>query len=313
VEGLEMLIEEEKELEGDVATLNLLKHQFESWTKEMEIDRNSFCAEVKQDLETEATRVGEMVKKVGIVKLLQWSLLDASQLASEWSRSTTSQQTVESDLAERIREHADRTSTRAQSQGQAVIDYLGKRPSIKNKDIVGTVVAASQFEDTRKTLMDQMNGAAKRVLNEHDEVATKGRIFSTLQQTAVMAVGLEGAAVASFLSSYLELLDIVLGGGIGCASAVLGAVVATRAGSSLSKTYASEWSRLGDDVHTALEAVCNKEMQKVNRRILDGVKPYSRYVETEQERLETLTKQSEEAISQAQAIRSRINKLRHYD
>lgn len=313
VEGLEILVEEEKDLESDVATLNLLNHQFESWTKEMEIDRNSFCTEIKDDLESEGVRVSELVKKIGILKLMRWSLLDDAQWDAAWSRSTTSQKTVEADLMERIREHADHTSRRAQSQGQAVIDYLGKRPSVKNKDIVGTVMAASQFEDTRKTLTDQMKLGIARVLGEHDDGFTKAHIQSTLQQHGAAVVGLETTAAASFVSGYLELLDIVYAGGLGCASAMLGVVVATKAGSSISETYSSEWSRLGGDLYAGLEIVCTKEMLKVNRRILDGVKPYSRYVQTEQERIQTLMTESEEAVSQAHAIRNRIDKLRHYE
>ena len=311
VEGLQHLQQQEGHLTTDVATLNLLNSQFDSWTKEMDMDMRVFCTEIRNDMETEGRRVKDMVDRIGIISLLQWALLDSAKLDGEWKRSIV--RSTEMELTEKIRQISDSISTRAQSQGQAVIDYLGKRPSRKNKDIVGNVVAASQFEDTRKVLQEQMQGALQEIFSHYDKDATKKTIQTSLQQSAALAVCCEASALLSCASVYLEAVDLVSGGTYGLASAALGAVVVSRAGSTISQHYSKEWNRLGSEAHAALQVLSDKELQKVNRRILDGVKPYSRHVQTEQERLQTLVTECEEAISQAQAIRSRINKLRRYD
>lgn len=315
VEGLESLKQEEQELEGDVATLNLLRHQFDSWAKEMVSDSKSFCTEIQEELVTEGTRVKRLVDRVGILSLMRLSLLDDVQLEKEWTRSmplgTVDQ--VQENLFERIREMSERTSERAQSQGQAVVDYLGKRPSAKSKNIVGNIVAATQVQDMRSKLKEQMQASVKGVMSNHSELAAKKGTHHSLMQGAVLAAGLEGSALLSFVSSYMEMIDLVYGGAIGCASAAAGVLVVAQASRSVTQRYSKELGQLGTEVYDALEVVCDKELQKVNRRILDGVQPYSRYVQTEQDRIETLTKESEDAVSQAQSIRSRVNKLRHYD
>eukprot|EP00978_Attheya_sp_CCMP212_P020136 scaffold57250_cov32-Attheya_sp.AAC.1 len=38
-------------------------------------------------------------------------------------------------------------ATLAWAQGQAVIEYLGRRPAIKSQSLVGNVTATSRFED----------------------------------------------------------------------------------------------------------------------------------------------------------------------
>ena len=50
-----------------------------------------------------------------------------------------------------------------------MIEFLGKRPAVKNQSLVGSVSAASRFEDTRKVLQDQLSGAVKMHVVERDE------------------------------------------------------------------------------------------------------------------------------------------------
>jgi hypothetical protein len=60
-------------------------------------------------------------------------------------------------------------ATRGRAQGQAVIEYLGKRPAIKNQSLVGSVTAASRFEDTRKLLGDRLSTVVRDILQSNEE------------------------------------------------------------------------------------------------------------------------------------------------
>jgi hypothetical protein len=181
---------------------------------------------------------------------------------------------------------------------------------MKNQSLVGSVTAASRFEDTRKNLFDRLSTVVESILKANHDHLDKGQLFRDLKQLAILSSSLQIGALGSGLSVYFNLLDPMMGwttmfllAGGGGATHIMGT-------SHISQKYQQQWQQRADRLEHALASISDKELSRVNRRILDGVAPYTRFVESEQQRIEYLQEQCERIGSAARTLRNRISKLK---
>jgi GTP-binding protein EngB required for normal cell division len=316
LEGLQILRKEETDLETDVATLNLLNQQFDSWTREMELHLKSFCSDFGSEVAMEGSRMKNLHDRYGAFVVMKWSIYDPNKLENELQRALPrkSAQDLEADLLENyVQDITHSISSRAQAQWQAVVDYLGKQPSIRNKSIVGHITSASQFDDTRVHLSKKLQDAVLRILRTCDGNAKMQVLITSMTRKVLTSAVLEASAFVVMLATYLEWVDLLYGGTFTGAAAALGGLTAVQATSGTSQEYSKAWQSLGKELQEAFEAECVKELRSVTRKIRDGFTPYSRFVGTGLNRIQNLTNQSEDALSEAHAIRGRISRLRRYD
>ena len=191
-----------------------------------------------------------------------------------------------------------------------MIEFLGKRPAVKNQSLVGSVSAASRFEDTRKVLQDQLSDAVKLHVVERDETNEKQSLLSNLRNTAFLSAGLQLGAVGSGFATAGELIDMTFGVGGSSLLALGGVMVYSQGRQRIKSAHSAAWEVREERLDEALEAICSKELARLERRILDGVAPYTRFVETEKERLDGLVETSEDILAEAHSLRNRIN-VRH--
>jgi hypothetical protein len=209
----------------------------------------------------------------------------------------------------------DDVATRARAQGQAVIEYLGRRPAIKSQSLVGNVTAASRFEDTRKQLHDKLEQCTLHILKQVNDSSSVGTgslvaIQNSMRTTMIASTGIHAVAIMSAVAGALGMVNLTAG--------LLSSVVLTGAGAYLvpyqnqqmAKDHQARWMATSDKLNVSLEDICSKELQRVQKRILDGVSPYTRYVHTEQERIGKLTEECETILSGTHSLRRRIHKVR---
>ncbi|KAL3920744.1 MAG: hypothetical protein SGILL_003102 [Bacillariaceae sp.] len=181
---------------------------------------------------------------------------------------------------------------------------------MKNRSLVGSVTAASRFEDTRKNLGDKLSTVVENILkHDNNEQMDKARLFQSLQHISIMSATLQAGALCSGVCMYLQMIDPVTGwislsalAGGGGASYILGT-------SKTARQYQQVWRQRAERLENALASISEKELDRVNRRILDGVAPYTRYVESEQQRIDYLQEQCERIGSAGRMLRNRIGKL----
>lgn len=190
-----------------------------------------------------------------------------------------------------------------------MIEFLGKRPVMKNQSLVGSVSAASRFEDTRKALMDSLTDAVKTHVNI-DEEKERQRLFDSLRRTAFLSAGLQVGTFGAAVITMAQLVDIITGVSIGSLMAIGGGTVLSQGRWNAQRRHEQEWAGRQESLEEALQSICSKELSRVERRILDGVAPYTRFVEAEKERLDRLVDTSEDILTQAHTLRNRISKLR---
>ena len=200
-------------------------------------------------------------------------------------------------------------ATRSRAQGQALIEYLGTRPAVKNFSLVGKVTAASRFEDTRKNLSERLSSAIEHLFRTNKEEAEKEEVFAALRTTAAISAGLQTGAILAALAIPFNILE-PLPGFLGFSSLAFGSSASYVVGTSLvAQKYKARWLGQTKNLDTALSTILGNEMERVSCRVLDCVGPYTRFVESEQERISTLRDRCDSLASIATNLRTRVGRL----
>ena len=313
-ECINVLDQRRKELETDVATMNLLSNQMNAWKRDMDRDITQFQVDIKDHMQKEMDRCRALIDSIGFME--KYNLLlndhDGTKLQSKWdgTKSIIVSNDIEKEIIDTVRESTDAIATSARAQGQAVIEYLGNRPAVVGQNLIGSVTAASRFEETRKDLFEKISYGVKSVLSNYDAEKEKNDVFQSLKNSVYLTSALNILSLASGVGIGLEVVDI-LPGSIGVASfAGLGVGLESYRNNQIRQTYESTWNDRINKLNTALETLCSKEVQRIHKKIFDGVAPYSRYVTTEREDVDSFSEECNNLLASSQSLRNRISKLR---
>jgi len=335
---IQKLSQERDSLDADVSTLKLLQSQLLGWKKELQSDMERSSRALQEQLVLEGERASVFVRRFGVIDFYRASgLLGSSQrdLFAAWDRtlpvtrssaagndkvSYNNQSSLRSDLSDMVHETADGIAVRGRAQGQSVIEFLGKRPGTHGQtSLITSVTAASRFEETRQSLVDGMSVAINRSIGVKPELDIQGRrddadreadkLLGKLQTSSRLATALSLGAVSS--AAWVTSLGDVsyLGVGASVAMMMTSGAIAHFYPSQLAQRYRDLWSSKAQDLDESLALIFEKELERIERKVQDGVSPYSRFVQAEQERIEILTDDCHDASRAAQGIRQRINRL----
>jgi hypothetical protein len=246
---------------------------------------------------------------------------------------------------------SDAVATRGRAQGQAVIEYLGTRPAKNRQSLVGSVTAASRFEDTKQVLTERWTEAVQSILgsnsggNERTRLDLEKRkensdfttptpsqqrqqqedpkgVLESLRKIAMVAATFHAGAVTSALALATTVLStqsssmpdpVLLSSSsffivmVSCGG--MAGLVHIQGTSQLAKRYSDEWTRKAKRLDESLTVIGAKELDRVQRRILQGVSPYTQFVTSEQERIHQSRESCERVVLAARQLRNRIKKL----
>lgn len=305
------------DLQSDIATLNLLASQLAAWRSELENEMGRARSELSEVLEQEGGRGKLLLRRMDSrAQFYQLCLFDSSRLAQEWDKTQPinastigDTRSIQASLLELVRQTADSIAIHGRAQGQAVIEFLGKRPSSKSNSLVGSVTAASRFEETRQSLSESLTLAVQRHVDvdQHEE---ETKVLQKLQSAARLSAALNATAVLSVAASAAQLVDWMVGFGVGSACGIAGLALLSYMPKQVAAEFEELWRMHARYLDDAVSAVCSKELERVERRVRDGVAPYSRFVEAEGQRIDMLSKKCEDVVFEAQRLRKQIVNLR---
>ncbi|MGQ9839661.1 MAG: dynamin family protein [Anaerolineae bacterium] len=183
------------------------------------------------------------------------------------------------------------------NQWQAITDYLNKRISRHQDHIIGRV--GGTFESNRQALLESVGRVAREVVATYDHAGEARELGDSVQravaQTAIVEVGAIGlgALLVKLLATTVADVTGVLAAG---ALAALGFYVIPnkrrRAKQDLQNKIGELRRRLGN----ALTEQFEREVERSLSRIREALRPYTRFVETQQATLA----QTEAALRAAQ-------------
>jgi small GTP-binding protein len=306
---LQKLQQEEDDLKTDLSTLQLLESQVKAWQAELRRQMQQSRADIRTSWQQEGRRGEVLLRRLSLWAYFDATLHDTASLRRHWQDTESFQISLTDPAMVRvwIHETAQGLAVRSRAQGQALMEFLGNRPARRqNQSLVGHVLAASRFEQVQETLTQQLEQAVERHLGETKD---EDVLLQRLQLTAQLSAGLQAGGLVSALATGIELVDLYVGTGATVALATAGAVVLVQGRQHTVRAYRDAWERRGEALDEDLKLIGDRAMEKVHRRIQDGIAPYTQFVQAEQDRLEKLTTASQDAAVTARRLRNRIDKL----
>jgi len=276
-------------------------------SQEMKTSRHDLC----QPLEDEGQRAIRLLRRLSLLRFYQYCLTDEAALRKEWERTKTSYSTTYSTLSDEMKslgsEVADSIATQGRAQGQSIIEFLGKRPGSRNQSLVGNVLAASRFEETKQNLSDQIGQAISRhVISSQDADVVANGLLVGWQRRVYLAATCHVLSALSAAATAAELANLWAGS---AGLLVLGSLAVSHGRWQAAQAFEEEWKARKDQLAEGLDFIFDKELDRMSRRIRDGIKPYTSSVEAEQERIGTLAQSCKEVITEAHRLRRKINNI----
>jgi tRNA U34 5-carboxymethylaminomethyl modifying GTPase MnmE/TrmE len=309
---LHRLHTEEKEYETDISTLNLINSQFNAWKKELKSDMHTMTQEIQSVFINEGQRGSILLRRMHWKDLYESCLFDITTLRRECTMQQNdgdATHLVKDVVSNMARDMANSVALISRAQGQAMIEYLGKRPAMKNQTLLGNVTTASQYEDTRRNLHQNFMTTINKTV-DMNEMELQMVLLKRLQHVVWLSTVANVASVCvAVTASFTPLLDLFTGWTC-CTMLTVGSVVAWQLGNrNVIDQYATRWTKCGQQLDDDIQVICTRETERVCRRILDGITPYTLFIEAEQDRIQQLVNQCEGLNAKARQLRNRISDI----
>ncbi|KAL7534752.1 hypothetical protein ACHAXR_006058, partial [Thalassiosira sp. AJA248-18] len=330
-------IEQRKEeLDVDVMTLRLLTSQTDAWEKEIQVEVIDECqlrvreaiihrSEVVRRVLEELSLFEQWQMGIGLGRdtfHLAWESANRSSLRGMISMSKThdgksNQISLENELLSIVGEYADTLSSRAQRQGDASIEYLGKRPAVigsmgrndGTSRMVGTV-SAPKFRQLK-----ELQSSARAVIQNStsglpNNSQCEDQVCTSLRRAGQLSSAVVGSGLVPVALCMSGVVDVTTGMAASGMLAVFGSALLPLGNRHVASSFEREWMNKATQLETDLKNLFTyKVLRRVRSELADSVAPYSRYVKTEGDWLKDLTEKSENGIASAHTLRSKINKL----
>jgi small GTP-binding protein len=217
---------------------------------------------------------------------------------------------VLAEVPQQIEEHVQRLIDwlvqKDLQEWQRVMTYVQRRRALHTEHIVGEGMEPREMR--RRELIDTMGRTVQRIVDEYDrdrearELAA--HVETAVAQTALLevgAVGLGALVTAAVLSSSLDVTGIIAAGTL----AIVGFFVIPYKRKQAKDKFREKMASLQTNLLETLTTQFTKEAQRAVERLREGITPYTRYVRSENERIdktETILKNLRQRLS---ALRAR--------
>lgn len=174
---------------------------------------------------------------------------------------------------------------------------------------MGSVTAASKFDETKNAILDKMSDSVRNVLSDHDEESEYVDLMQYFKQIVLLSIVLQLGAVGVAIATATSALSAVPGVAGTTVLAASGVVFLSQGTKRVTTQYEEMWEDRQSHLDEILATLSSREVGKMGQKILASVVPYTRYVETEEERISVTIEECETVHATAQALRNRISKL----
>jgi len=269
-------------LKDDVATLEAIDGQLALYREDLARDFRFRLADVENvllDFEARGNAFFDETLRVGRIL----DLLKREKIRHDFERGVVAE--LPRVVERRVDEVVDWMVARELGQWQAIAEQLVRRQVAHAEILVG---AAGTFERDRSRLLETVRRDAQRAVGTYDQGAEARRLAETVREAVagaallqVGAIGL-GAAVAAFATTtFADVTGILAAGTLSVIGLLILPARRARARRELRIKVAAMRGKLMDALTQSFDA----ELAASQRRILDAVAPYSRFVRTEDGRL----------------------------
>lgn len=201
-----------------------------------------------------------------------------------------------------------------------------------HNNLIGTVHAGNvKYNQIRQNILDKLQksifatsgardvdsmslpSSSKRQFLHFDSNKEATDLYQSLQTTRVFCVisGLSGLTLGAL--SYLEHIDLALGGSSSAALFLAPFIMISYQSKHLRTQYQQKITFVNDAIQDAIQKLITNELDKLHKQMVEGMDPYKRFVETEQTRVEELLQECDDILADAFSLRNRIQKMGYND
>jgi hypothetical protein len=195
-------------------------------------------------------------------------------------------------------------------QWQSVMEYLNKRIARHEGSIIGNVGAG--FEVNRQDLIQSVGRTAREVVATYDHAAEARELGDSVQravaQTALVevgAVGLGAILVKVLAVTLADITGVLFAGAI----AALGFYIIPNKRRRAKLDLQDKINDLREKLARALTGQFDVQMERSLQSIREAMRPYTRFVETQQVELADTEQTLRSARDELQALAARVNTL----
>ena len=188
-------------------------------------------------------------------------------------------------------------------QWQGVMDYLDQRKKNYEERIIGEVGGSFRYD--RDHFIDSVGKSAQRVVDTYDTGEVSRKIAEDAQKAVagtaaaeIGAIGLGAIVTALATTAAMDVTGIIAASTV----AALGLFIIPVRKRAAKQQMADRVAELRIQLTGALTTQFDKELKRSLNRINDAITPYTRFVRVEQEKLQSMQSQ----LNQAQKMQSRF-------
>jgi small GTP-binding protein len=195
------------------------------------------------------------------------------------------------DIPQQIEDHVQRMIDwlvqKDLQEWQRVMTYVQRRKALHTEHIVGEGIEPREMR--RRELVDSMGKTVQGIIESYDsekearELAA--HVETAVAQTALLevgAVGLGALVTAAVLSTSLDVTGILAAGTL----AIVGFFVIPYKRKQAKDKFQEKMTTLRTNLLDTLTTQFTKEANRAVDRLREGIRPYTRYVRSERERIE---------------------------
>ena len=314
------------ELEVDEMTLKLLTSQTDAWAKE----QWEIVGRCQSNVKSAIVGRSKVSKKVleEISAFDQWKMgigmggdffdhawesanrrAIGALMASKEQNTDPSQHPLESELLYIVGECVDTLCSRAQNQGTASIQYLGKRPAIigSRGKVVGSV-SIPEFQHLGNLRSSMVTAIQNSTSNLPNNSQCKDDLYASLCQTALLSSSLVASGILPAALSFFGVLDVTTAVLASGTTTLIGGVILPLRNRQVCQSFERQWMGNAAQLEAAIGALFTEALHQIRSDLSESVAPYSRYVNAEGNLLKELEDGTEKNIADAHSLRSKINK-----
>jgi hypothetical protein len=294
-------------LKDDVATLEAIDGQLALYREDLARDFRFRLADVEKlllEFEGRGNAFFDETLRLGRIR----DLLRRDKVRQQFEREVVADlpRTIEG----RVEQIVDWLVASELGQWQAIAEQLVRRQAAHAARLVGGVVGT--FERDRSRLLENVRRDAQRAVAGYDHAAEARRLGQAVREAVagaallqVGALGL-GAVVAAFATTTFADVTGILAAG---ALSVMGLLVLPARRARARRELRDKVASMREKLMGALTQSFEGELSASQRRILDAIAPYSRFVRSEAERLRGQRAELDALRDALEAVKGRVEAL----
>ncbi len=290
-------------LKDDVVTVRTVEAQLTAYEADMRRDFKYHLSHVNNVLYGMAERGSSFFDEtIRLGRILD--LMNADRMQGLFEREVVAD--TAGQIEKQTQELIDWMIGQDYRQWQEITEYVGKRIARHGDKMVGGVRSRPGFEQDRQALLASVGQASRDAVSTYDRSAEARDLAESVQiavaQTAIVEVGAVGlgALLVKVLAATVADVTGLLAAGV---VAVFGLYVIPAKRRHAQKQLQAKIAELRGHLSKALTDQFEMELERSLVRIRDAMRPYTRFVETQQGTLET----AETALRDAQAQMQELN------